>query len=157
MTRTQAWEEARRLVIQEGFSYPRVAEELGLPLSTVQSRGAREGWQAQKATTASYDATMRRIKRAAQERVLAALTGDVVDDGKVSQLILSLKALETAYPEHRYQPQETEADPNLRRTVALEVLGLLADWLAEHAPAALRALQPHIKPFAGMLERHYAA
>lgn len=147
MTTREAWEEARRLVVQEKYSYAQAAASTGIPVSSLQKRAAAERWQDQRETASTYADQVKRLKVAALREALAS-PGD-------PQKLYAWQQLEKAWPEHRYHQEQT--DPRLKLTIALEVLEELAGFLAEVSPVALAALQPHLAPFGTRLEERYAA
>lgn len=156
-TRRDLWAEARRLVVQESYTYDQAATELGLAVSTVQKRAAREGWQEQRQASFGYGQTVRRLKAIALDKAFRAMedaksSDDVV---KATQLLYAWQKTEQAYPEHRYV--EAVADPKLKLKVGLEVVEDLVEYLVEHDRAVLAALQPHLAPFAQRLEARHAA
>lgn len=157
LTQRDLWAEARRLVVSESFTYEQAAKELGLPLSTVQKRAAREGWQDQRAASFGYGQTVRRLKVLALEKALKGVEeAETADDvAKATQLLYAWQKTEQAYPEHRYA--EVEADPKLLLKVGLEVVEQLVTFLVERDRSALAALQPHLTPFAQQLEARHAA
>lgn len=154
MTRAQAWKEAERLVIHEGFSYEQAAGATGIARSTLEKRGAQDGWMGRRQAGASYDAGVRRMKALAQDRALKAMAGDLpgVD---AAQAVYAWQSIERAYPEHRYG--QTEEDPRMKLGVGIEVIELLVAYLTERARPALTALQPHLEGFAAHLEGAWLA
>ncbi len=147
MNRREAWEEARRLVVQERHTYAQAADATGLSVSTLQKRAAQERWQDQRRTASSYSDQVRALKVAALEQALR-------DPGD-PQKLYAWQQLEKAWPEHRYA-QEDE-DPKVRLRIALEILEELVSFLGEVSPTALEALRPHLRPFGEKLEERYAA
>lgn len=151
-TRREVWAEARRLVVQERQPYAVVAADLGLPLSTLQKRAARERWMDQQEASFGYDQVARRLKSITLRKALDAIEGaDGADElVKASQALYAWKAAEQAFPEHRYtKPSE---DPQARLAIQLGTLELLVEHLTENDRAALAALQPHIVRLAERLE-----
>lgn len=155
LTARDQWAEARRLVVQESYTYEQVADELGLPVSTVQKRAAREGWQDQRQASFGYAQTVRRLKALALQKALAAIeAAETADDiGKATQLLYAWQKTEQAYPEHRYVEQEV--DPRLHLRIGLEVVEELVQFLVEVDRAVLAALQPHLAAFGQRLEARY--
>lgn len=151
------WAEARRLVVQESYTYDQVATELDLPLSTLQKRAAREGWQEQRQANFGYGQVVRRLKSIALDRAYEAMeqAQSAEDIGRATQLLYAWQKTEQAYPEHRYA--EAEEDPKARLKVGLEVVEQLVEYLVEHDRSALAVLQPHLVPFARQLEARHAA
>lgn len=147
MNRKEAMAEARRLVVQEGHSYAEASAATGIPESTLQKRGAAEGWMGQRQAATSYGDQVRALKAAA----LTAAKADPTN----TQLLFAWERLERAWPEHRYHQEQS--DPGLKLRLALEMLEELAAFLAEVSPAALAALQPHLTPFGARLQERYAA
>jgi hypothetical protein len=140
--RTAAYDEARRLVVAEGYTYEEAAEATGIPASTLQKRGCAENWMDQRAHSMSYAASIRALKVKLLEKATAS---------RDPQDVFAWRQVETAWPEHRYQP--AQADPRARLALVLELLDELVNYLAEQAPDALAALRPHIAPFSAHLER----
>jgi|GEM_PF-3671223 len=147
MSRADAWAEAKRLVVAEGYTYAQASEAAGLPKSTVQKRATRERWQDQKRTNTSYAATVRKLKSQLLEKAVAAAEGDKPE--LAPQLVYAWKQAEQAYPEHRYAPGE--ADPRAQLAVAEMVLTELVEFL-EDDRAALAKLVPHLRDFAQHIE-----
>jgi len=156
LTARDQWAEARRLVVAENYTYEEVANALNLPVSTIQKRAAREGWQDQRQASFGYAQTVRRLKALALQKALAAIeAAESADDiGKATQLLYAWQKTEQAYPEHRYVEQEV--DPRLHLRVGLEVVEELVSFLVEVDRAALAAIQPHLVPFAQRLEAAHA-
>lgn len=111
VTHEEIWIEAERLVVEEGWEYARVAEELRVPLSTLQKRAAKGGWKARRRETISYQAQVRRLKARVLADTLVAWEGaeSAEDRIKAVQLIHAWRGLEAAFPESRY-PRPTETD-----------------------------------------------
>lgn len=109
-THEAVWEEAERLVVQEGWEYARVAEHLRVPLSTLQKRAAKGGWRARRQEAISYAAQVRKLKAAVLKDALDAWGAGVNTDErvKVVQLIHAWRAIEQAFPEHRYPSRAAE-------------------------------------------------
>ena len=148
MTESQARAQARRLVVA-GASYEEAAAETGVPVSTLQKVGAREGWTKQRSTAADYLANAAAMKRLMMERCMAALAEatDTASLTAANQLHQQLLAMEKAFPEYRYGEQR--ADPKVRLGVAMEALELLVgEYLATRDRNAITALAPHITGFA---------
>lgn len=157
LSRRDQWAEARRLVVAESYTYDQVAAELGLPLSTVQKRAAREGWQEQRQASFGYGQVVRRLKSIALAKALESIeAAESADElAKATQLLFAWQKTEQAYPEHRYV--EAEADPQLHLKVGLEIIEDLVVFLTDADRSALAALQPHIAAFAERLESRHAA
>ena len=147
MTRREAWEEARRLVVQEKLSYAAAAEATGLSVSTLQKRAAAEAWQAQRETASTYGDQVRRLK-------VEALRAALADAGD-PQKLYAWQQLEKAWPEHRYSTAKD--DPKVRLEVLLGVIEGLVAYLGEHDRNALTALQPHIRAYAAWQEATWAS
>lgn len=147
MQKREAWEEARRLVVQEKCTYQQAAEVTGIPVSTLQKRAAVERWQDQRETAGTYADQVRRLKVAALKAAM--------DDPADPQKLYAWQQLEKAWPEHRYHQEQS--DPGLKLRLALEMLEELAAYLAEVSPTALAALQPWLTPFGARLQERYAA
>lgn len=154
-TRQQAFDEARRLVTVEGYSYAEAAEATGIPLSTIQKRASAEGWQKQAETAMSYGAQIKAMKAALLARIVTLTESGSADWNAVTQLIHAWRGMETAFPEHRYNAQE--ADPKARLGLILELLEHLVSYFEKADRNLLTALQPHLKPFAEHLEGIYAS
>lgn len=151
---TQAqWDAACRLVIHEGYSYSRAAEQAGISVSSVEKRAADERWQDQKRGATSYSATVRELKVLTAQKALEALQNS--DHGLAIQLSDRVRNLESAFPELRVQ--RSKDDPQLRREVLLEVLEGLSEYLSERDRAALAAFEPHFTAFAEWMEARDAA
>ncbi|MCA9640128.1 MAG: hypothetical protein KC492_05510, partial [Myxococcales bacterium] len=120
MTRAEAWHEARRLVVEEQWGYSEAAKAVGLPLSSLQKRAAREGWQNQRQADNSYHAQVRALK-------VAALKKATENPGD-AQAIYAWVKMEQAWPEHRYGGAQ---DPATRRAAALEMFEALIDYLGD--------------------------
>lgn len=143
-----AWELARALVVAEGYTYAEASDETGIPLSTLQKRAAREDWQSAKRHEMSYRAQIGALKRKALHKVLAAEDID-------PQAIYAWKAIEQAYPEHRYG--RADDGSRWRRDHLVEFVEALVAHLEGDDPAALAALAPHLEPFVAKLEAQWAA
>lgn len=141
MTRAASWVEARRLVVEEGWAYREVAEATGIPLSTLQKRGAAEDWQSQRELGASYTAQFRALKVAQLKRA---------QEGGDPQAIYALLKLEAAFPEFRYARQGA-VDAGTRRQLALEFLERVVAYLEAEDRNALAVLQPHLATLAERL------
>ena len=116
MTDRDLWAEARRLVVSEGLTYAEVAEETGLPKSTIEKRAAREDWQGERERAVAYALQARAFKALALKAATAALSNAATleDQVKAAQLGHLWMGAEKAYPEHRYTrpaDQEPEVDP----------------------------------------------
>ena len=151
-TRSDAWAEARRLVVHEAATYPDAATATGIPVSTIQKRAAAEGWQADRDTQGSYSAQIRSLKAKLLERALAAASDPSLGDP--SQLVFAWKQAEAAFPEHRYRPQQD--DPKARLTVMLDVVDELVAYLTDVDRNALTALAPHIVKFGEQFKAKHA-
>ena len=146
MSRAEAWAEAKRLVLAEGFTYAEAADATGVSRSTLQKRASREGWQDQKRTNTSYAATVRRLKAHLLDKAEKA----VLDKPELApQLVYAWKGVEQAYPEHRYAPGDS--DPRAQLAIAEMVITELVDFLDDDR-AALAKLTPHLRDFAQHIE-----
>jgi hypothetical protein len=117
--RGDIWEEARRLVVEEGWEYARVATELGLALSTLQKHAAQEKWREQRKAAMGYRAQVRAFKALTLKDTLAAWEAAKTTAEKVQalQLLHGWKALEQAFPERHYpEPEEPEANELAEKT-----------------------------------------
>lgn len=143
----RTWEEARRLVVSEGWEYERVAAELGLALSTLQKRAAAEKWQAQKKSADSYAATIRALKALALDKAHQALfeAKTSTELQAAAQLGHYWRGLETAYPESRYSADGIT--PEAQRAQDVAVIEALIAYLEAQSRDALTALAPHITGF----------
>lgn len=148
MTRTEAWAEARRLVVHEQASYKQASDATGIALSTIQKRAAGEDWQGQRDTASSYANTVRALKSAMLAKAL---------ESKDPNDVHAWEKIERAWPEHRYNPDHGGASADEKRAIALEVLSTIIEHLAETDPSALRALQPHVVQLGEAIEAKYAA
>lgn len=113
ITHEEIWLEAERLVVEEGWEYARVAEELRVPLSTLQKRAAKGGWKARRRETISYQSQVRKLKAKVLADTLTAWEGAETTDERLKavQLIHAWRGLETAFPESRYpRPAETDEE-----------------------------------------------
>lgn len=151
-TRQQAFEEARRLVVAEGFSYADAATMTALPLSTLQKRAADEGWQKMRETASSYGTQVKAMKANLMERI-GNLTKADGDAQQIAQLIFAWKQMESAYPEHRY---DKKSDPKVKLQHGAEYLRFLVEFLAPRDRNAITALEPHIDALAAAWEDHVA-
>lgn len=144
MTRQAAIEEAERLFVREGFTYAQAAEATGIPESTLQKRGSAEEWGKRREHAQDYKATIKglKIKLLDQVNVVLAKGGDP------SQLIHSWRAVEAAYPEHRY---DAKSDPKAALAIAVDTMRKLVEYLGEHDRNALPAIEKHIEPFIATL------
>lgn len=147
MTRTEAWAEARRLVVAEGATYVEAAQATGIPVSTVQKRAAAESWQSDREVGASYNAQIRALKAGLLAKAMQALEAGQ----DASQLVFAWKSAEAAYPEHRYVAPKD--DPKARLSAVLELVEGLVDYLQAEDRNALAAVQPHLAGFARHMER----
>lgn len=173
MNTDRAIRDARQLVVEEGSSYAQAAEATGLSVSTIQKAGADGGWQAarQRYTleSAGYSDKVRRLKRRALDLALLAVDRrleraspsgkktplELLEDSQdplsdVGELIKEWRSLETAYPEHRYQP--AERDPEARKGAMLEALELIVDFAAGEDPELLALLQPHLQALGARIQ-----
>ena len=85
------------------------------------------------------------------------LASELLDQARTTKDPQHVFAYERAVrccPDYR-DPKKTE-DPEANLKVGLELLEKLTAFLDETDPAALRALQPHLRPFAKRLEAAYA-
>lgn len=143
---------AKSLVVNERVSYAEAAERTGIPLSTLQKRGAVENWMDKRQSTAAYADKVHQLKHRALDAANAAF--EALAAGQESgvdpiQLTHAWRTVETAYPEHRYA---TEADPKAKAAVATETLRLLVEYLVSKDKRELVAqLAPHIEPFGAHL------
>ncbi len=153
-TRQEAQDEAKRLVVADGYSYAQAATATGIPLSTIQKWAAAEAWQKQRETSMSYGATVRAMKANVLAQLVTMSADPASDKNQLAQLSHAWRNLESAYPEHRY---DKKADPKVRLDVAAEVIEKLVAYLGKHDRNALTAVQPHIAPFAQEWEANAAA
>lgn len=137
------WDEARRLVVSEGWTYAEAAAATGLSKSSVEKRGAEEGWQEEKDVAESFISMMLRTKRLMGKEITRA--AELGED--VSQRTFALIQMERAYPEHRYAPQAKGDDPELRKAVMLETIEAFVAYLDRTDRNALTAVQGHLKVF----------
>lgn len=159
-TRSDAWAEAHRLVVHEGYSYTEAAEATGIPLSTLQKRAASEEWRQKRDVQMSYAAQVRTLKAGLLAQALKLMSPGAdgekpPDPAAAAQLVYAWKQAESTYPEHRYGGQKD--DPKVRLAVALEVLDALVAYLGRSDRAALTKLEPHLAPFARELEARVAS
>lgn len=155
MTREAAREEARRLVVTEGFTYAKAAAATGIPRNTLEKYGATEGWHDQRHSAATYQATIRAAKAALLERLTVALGNPEVGGNEIAQLTHAWRQAELAFPEHRYVVQSE--DPRMRLQVGAEVLQLVTEVLVEVDRNALTRIQPHLGTIAQRWEAAVAA
>lgn len=146
MTTAEAAAEARRLVIHEGYSYQEAAQATGIPLSTLQKRGAAEGWRGLRDSNASYNATVAKLKT----DMLA-----VAIESKDPQKLYAWLAVEKVYPASRYQPANT--DGKVKLAIGAEVVTSLVDFIGKADRRALTILAPHLEAFAAHWEKACAA
>lgn len=146
MTAAEAAREAKRLVIDEGFTYAQAADATGIPVSTLQKRGAAEDWQGQRQSAASYSAQTRALKVALLQD--AAATKD-------PQKVYAWSVMEKAFPEHRYVKGTDDAGTRL--AVGAEVIEALVEHLDQEDRPALTKLAPHLQSFAARWEKRCAA
>lgn len=142
------WAAARRLVVEQGYSFTRAAQETGISLSSIEKRAAREKWTGERAKSLAYSAGIRLLKSslldAARE---AAESGNVDEAYKATQ---AWRQAESAYPEHRYTPPTEDKASRLK--VELETLERLVAYAQKTDRTLLAALQAHLRPFAAQLE-----
>jgi hypothetical protein len=157
-TRSDAFAEARRLVVHEGYSYSEAADVTGIPLSTLQKRAAGEDWQSARDVQMSYAAQVRSLKSSLLARAIAAMQGEgdkPPDPQAAAQLTFAWKQAESTWPEHRYTTQKE--DPKVRLAIALEVLEELVDHFATVDRTLVTRMEPHLGGFAKALEKRLVA
>lgn len=147
-TRQEARDEARRLVVAEGYTYAQAAEATGIPRDTLTKWGGAEGWMDQRKAGMSYTAQVRAMKAKLMTQI-TDLGAEPRNAQAVAQLIHAWKSLETAYPEHRY---DRKADPRIRRDIGGEFLTFLVEFLGERDRNAVTAIEPHIEALAAAWE-----
>jgi predicted DNA-binding protein (UPF0251 family) len=147
--------EARRLVVEEGLTYAEAADRVGLSVRWVETLASRESWQTARQKhlniTHTYQQQIRQLKAAALERAVKLLTEEP-DTPEADRAVRQWSGLEARYPEHRYGDDGDE-QAEARRRGRLEGLELMVGFLAEHDPAALGALEPHLDALAVLIER----
>ena len=153
-TRRELWDEAQRLVVHEGQSYADAAAATGLPLSTLQKRACAEQWQEQRDASLSYSAQVRLGKARALKKLTDLLADEKAVADDIAKVASVWRGIETAFPEHRYN---AKADPRQKLEVTVLVVEELVTYLAERDTAALAALRPHLRDFAGHMETRCAA
>lgn len=144
MNRQAAIEEARRLVVREGWTYAQAADATGIPASTLQKRGSAEEWGKQKGVETSYRDTIRRLKSGLLDQALKAIE----DGGDATQIVHAWRSAETAFPEHRY---DQKADPKALLGAQVDTVRRLVEYLGEHDRNACAALEPHVEAFVAEL------
>lgn len=153
-SREEAWVVCRDLVVAEGYTYAEAAEATGIPRSTVEKRASRDGWQQDRKHAMSYRATVGALKRALLDKAIAAAKSG--DASGAAQATYAWKQAESAFPEHRYSKAGSKSS-QVYLAALLELLDALVAYLGELDPGALRALQPHLQPFAARVEAQYAS
>lgn len=148
-TRREAQEEARRLYVNEGWSYEEAAAVTGIPKSTLEKKGSAESWTEQRETSMSYAAQIRAAKASLMASILTA-----TDNQERAQLVHAWRGMETAWPEYRYN---AKADPKQLLELAADVIRAFVEYLAAQDTNALAVLEPHIEPFAAHWEATHAA
>lgn len=136
--RADAWEVARRLVIDEGRSYAEAATLAGLPLSTLQKRAADERWRDQRKTAVDYGVLCRQLRAKLAERALTAITQGESPAAHIDAL----------FKADRLAARGSTVDPKVRLLAGAELLELVVNVLAAEAPAALNLLNPHLETIA---------
>lgn len=147
MTEAQGREAAKRIVVGGG-TYQEAADATGIPLSTLQKTGARDGWQGQRTTAATYLDTAAAHKRLLMERSLALLQ-EAKSPAEVTAAVQAnqqLLAMEKAFPEYRYG-QEQAVTPGAKLQAATQVLGELVEYLGQHDRNACAAIERHVEGF----------
>lgn len=134
--------DARRLVTQEGASYAEAAEATGIPLSTLQKRGAAEGWLEKRDVSRSMEASREALRAAILDRTLALAQDPQSKPNEVAQLVHAWRGLEAVS-----KGVSVLDDPAEREKVALEVIMALVEYLGEKNPTALAPLQGEIRGF----------
>lgn len=133
-------EEARRLVVREGYTYAQAAEATGIPASTLQKRGSAEQWGDQKGVETSYRETIRRLKSGLLDQAMKV----IADGGDATQIVHAWRSAETAFPEHRY---DQKADPKALLGVQVDTVRRFVEYLGEHDRNACAGIEKHIEPF----------
>jgi hypothetical protein len=144
-SRADAWSLARALVVDDKLSYAEVAEKTGLPLSTIQKRASRESWKAAAETGVDYSARVKALKSKALDLALTS---------EDPQVFFAWQALEKTWPEHRYGSKVKSLGE--QRELVVTFMEALIQYLVENDRVALTAMQPHIQPFAKVLEAQWA-
>lgn len=148
----EQWFEAERLVVAEGRPLAEAARMCGMAESTLRKRAAEEKWLAKRGTVERYDTTARGFKADLLYEIREKQLAHKDDPRKArvdpNEVYLWLK-VEAQFPELREVARHTqqEADPDLRRRMALELVNELVAHLAEHAPAALDEVKAHLRPW----------
>jgi transposase-like protein len=134
----ETWEEARRLYVVERMAYRDVADAIGIAQSTLQKRGAREGWAEQRVGEMDYTARRRRLRNLALDRALKA-----INDPKRRDWAQDVYAWERVDKAGRSEEQQAQ-DERIRRQVVLDVVDALVERLGEVDRNLLTALTPHL-------------
>lgn len=151
----EQWDEARRLVVSEECSYAQAAEATGISLSSIQKRAGAEGWQGQRDIAMSYTQQVRGMKAALLAKLVRLTQAEDADANQIASLTNAWTAQERAYPEHRYTQQKE--DPQLRTSIAIEVLEEVVSYFRDADANLLAKLGPHIRPITTRLQKKYAA
>jgi len=130
-------------VANPDVTYADVAEKFGIPVSTLQKRGARERWPDKRRERQELDASYKmKVKR-----VKARLLDDLLQgSGPIDpQRVHAWRSLETAFPEHRYAK---ELDDGRRNQIVAVLVDELVDELETNAPSALKEIAPLLETIA---------
>lgn len=134
----EIWDRCRHLVVEDGMTLSAAAEEVGIPLSTVEKRAAREDWtelrEEARQQAQSYRARVYRLKN--------KLLNSAIESGDV-QKAQAWRSVESAYPEKTYAGV---SDAQKRHLVGFFVTRLVG-YLNEHAPSLSPLLQDHLEGF----------
>lgn len=136
-----AWLRAHDLVVRDGATYAEAAEATGIGLSAMQKKGRDQQWLAEQRqhqeTAEEYRRSIFRLKLSAAKKAM--------DDGD-PQAVHALTALERAFPEYRYRPDDTGLDPRVKRELVVQAVEAVVGYLEREAPSVLHVLRPYLRP-----------
>lgn len=141
---------ARDLVVHGGKTYAEAAEAAGVSLSSLQKWASAEEWQKLRASASGYEATVGELRGLALQRAMTALRDPKQD---ASQAIYAWKLADAASQRHGL----TKEDPQLRFTVALEVLEEFVAYFRDTDTNVLKLVEDHLRGLAERLEKKFAA
>jgi len=132
----EQWREARALVVHEGKTYDEAAALVGVGVSSLQKRAARDGWQQARREALERVAAYRDRVAHLKSRMLEKATKSLNP-----QDIHAWQGVERAYPEHRY----AALDKAQRQTITVRLLQLVVEYLGEQAPKLVPIMAAHVE------------
>lgn len=131
----ELWDACREAVVSDGLTLAAAAERVGIPVSTVEKRAAREEWARQRDEARMHARSYRTRVYQLKNKLLDA----ALESGEV-QPTQTWQAVERAFPEKTYAGI---TEPQKRQLIGV-FINVMVRHLGETAPSLLPELEGHL-------------